>query len=232
MVWVVTSLFTHHWTILPYRLIQPIYIAMGIVTAILAKPTRMQKRASRALAQCDAIEAIGPLVEALGYQDRRMRPDIVKALTRLLPRLKASDARLLNAEQKSILNRALATGDTYTESDFLVAIIQALGQVGGQESVSQVQRWASSYFVSSPGGLRVLEAACACLPALQARAEIERVSGTLLRPSHQPETGPNALLRPSTGRSENAPEQLLRASLQEDANAGAGGGRPAAEDRA
>lgn len=212
--WVIAVLLRWHWGNAPLHIMQPLYIAVAGLTAILVKPTRMQKRAARALAQCDSLEAVGPLIEALGYKDKRIRPDIVKALTRLLPRVKASDDRLLDGVHKSILNQALSNGDTYQEADFLVAIIQALTQVGGSESIPFVQRWTGSW-MHSPGGLRVQETARACLPVLQARAEKKRVSGTLLRPSEKPKTGPDALLRPAANTPNTAPEQLLRASLPE-----------------
>lgn len=61
------------------------------------------------------------------------------------------------------------------------------------------------------GDVRVIEAARACLPFLEIRAEEERNADTLLRASDGRSASPDILLRPADGQVVTEPAHLLRA---------------------
>jgi hypothetical protein len=172
------------------------------------------KKAARRLAQLDDLHCVGPLVEiwggvgSLGF-DRKTRKLAAHALTRLLPRLKASDAELLNEKQRAILRNALDMNGylawgRYRDTDFLVAILKAFEQIGDWRCEPHVRRMAET-----SKNKRVQEAARNCLPYLEALAIKGRVGENLLRSSDKPASGPDVLLRPATGNIETAPQQLL-----------------------
>ena len=91
-----------------------------------------------AISRFDDVRAIGPLAEALEFPDRDIRPIVRKALIHLLPRLKASDAALLNAGQRACLNRALWGGNT----ELTLAILKAWEQVGDADAIPDVEQLA------------------------------------------------------------------------------------------
>jgi hypothetical protein len=172
------------------------------------------------------MRSIGPLVDALHLDDGMTREIAFAALIDLLPRLKASDAALLNEAQRAKLCQLLSLpveNPLYKDIrglfrpannkavDFRVAIRQAFAQVGDSKALGVVERLATRE-AKTEGERRIQEAAEACLPALQTRADLERSSQTLLRASMPSSDASDTLLRPATGTQDSAPEQLLRAS--------------------
>lgn len=119
-----------------------------------------------------------------------------QALIRLLPRLRPTDAGLLNEAQRDILCRELSGGnelmtgrfDDSSEPDanLIVAILRALEQVGDARFVPPVEKLAAGKGRAKKDA-RIREAAQACLPFLQARAE-----------QGAPDADPNIPLRPAT----------------------------------
>ncbi len=114
-----------------------LYIPIGLL-GMSTMASRQQQIAAMALSQCDDVRAIGPLSEALEFQERDIRPLASRALIRLLPRLQASDASLLSAAQRSCLNRAL-TGSNVA---LTLAILKAWEQVGDTAAIPAVQNLA------------------------------------------------------------------------------------------
>jgi hypothetical protein len=168
-----------------------------------------QTEAARKLATHDDVRGVGPLAEALEWPDSDIQMVASRALTRLLPRLQATDAGLLNAAQRANLYRKLNPYQSGHHVELQLAILKAMEQVGDEAAVPYVQRLAGSITLTWHQK-RVRQAAQDCLPYLKDRAAQLRVSQTLLRASSATTVTPDMLLRPAENTS-NAPEQLLRA---------------------
>jgi hypothetical protein len=220
----------------PWEMLNSFSSMAGLV-GITAGATLSQKRAARSLAQFEDVRSVGPLAEALEFGDREVRAVAVEALIRLLPKLQASDASLLDDVQRGCLRRALSKGAHgvyvgFTVStpqggcrrfprrgaygfhpELAVAVLQALEQVGDDRDLAAVQSLADGKGRS--GKLtRVREAAQRCLPYLQQRADERRTRQTLLRASGLSETPADLLVRPVAYVPGNDLE-LLRACLQD-----------------
>ena len=98
--------------------------------------------AVKQIAVLDDIRAVGPLADALELDAKSIRTVARKALTRLLPRLQASDAHLLNADQRASLHRALKSKD----EEFVIAALKAYEQVGDEKALPYVERLAEGYY--------------------------------------------------------------------------------------
>jgi hypothetical protein len=184
----------------------------GLIAAAFAV-SQAQRNATRKLAQFEDIRTVGPLAEALEFNDKSMRAVTEEALIKLLPRLRASDAPLLNEDQRACLNRALTRSKN---TPLVLAILKAYEQVGDEKALPCVEKLAEGEGRTGKEE-RVQAAAIGCLPALRTRIEQQRASQTLLRASDAVATPPEVLLRPAqAGGSDAPPEQLLRASTQEE----------------
>jgi hypothetical protein len=197
----------------------PLGLLLSITTLLMTQLHRLclssrQTEAARKLAQHDDVRGIGPLAEALEWPDSDLQAVAVKALTRLLPRLQATDGTLLNAHQRGCLYRHL-NFHTRSQPEFQLAILKALEQVGDAAAIPHVRKLAKRVAL---GRLQqqVRRAAQDCLPFLETRAEQRRVSQTLLRASSAAGTTPDMLLRPADSSHAAAPEQLLRATENGD----------------
>ena len=167
------------------------------------------RRTTEALAAADDVRIVGPLINRLRIDKKSLfGPGVVRqALTRLLPRLRASDASLITAEQQAHLSRSLAAlAKLGHDTELQLAILAALQQVGGEQAVPVVEGLAHT-----SGERRVREAAQACLPYLQERAKHERSRNTLLRASSATARDGGQLLRSTEGSTTTGPEELLRA---------------------
>ena len=176
------------------------------LTVIGAAASQQQKSASLAIARFDDVRAIGALAEALEFKDKRVAPIAEKSLIHLLPRLKASDASLLNPEQRFCLNRALRGKNT----ELTVAILKAWEQIGDERAIEEVEKLARG---RGRGGSSptVVVAAQECLPFLRQSAERQQIGSQLLRPSDGNLTPSDVLLRPATPHASTDPaDQLLR----------------------
>ena len=180
----------------------------------------LNRKAAAALTTLDDVRCVGALVDIWGEQgainhSARTRRKARLALTRLLPRLKASDAPLLKEAQRAVLRSAL-TGKEYSgygkhyDDEFILSILKATEQVGDWRSLSAVK--ALSQDTKRP---IVQTVALECLPYLQALAEKQKPGENLLRASSASEAAnaaPATLLRPVLGADETRPDTLLRAS--------------------
>jgi hypothetical protein len=172
---------------------------------------RVRSDTARTLEETWDPRAVGVL--AIAYQEGSMDQSIAasRALHKLLPRVRASDAADIDAEQMNALLalacRWAARGDIETK----IALLQALEQIGDARAVPVVESLLNSYHDT------VREAARACLPALQSRLRRTKESATLLRASHSDSIGPGKgeLLRPSTEFDLSPPDQLLRPCADE-----------------
>ena len=185
-----------------------------VVSAILALPVvRIQARLRRAnalLAKVDDVRAIGPLIESLHSSDRDTCQSAEWALRHLLPRLKATDANLLNERQRESLFRALAI----THADFVLAALKALEQIGDEKAIEHVHRLVDG--LGKAGKVpRVQKAAADCLAFLRVKAQRDQENRTLLRPATGADSEGTHLLRPAGSVPDVPPELLLRASSRD-----------------
>lgn len=196
-------------------LIFPIGLALtGILSFACAKRRAYEPADSEELAavlrlaEQEDVCAIGPLLEELGHMDFHRHALVMRALTRLLPRLQQEDEDLLSPDQRSCLRMALreaadATSGAYNV-EFAVAALAALRQVGDHHDLRLAKRLAKD------GGrgvtdARIRRAAAKCAEVLQDRFLQMRHAGVLLRPAKLPA---DTLLRPVENNT--PPEQLLR----------------------
>jgi hypothetical protein len=180
--------------------------------------SRKQTEATQELAHLDDVRGIGLLAEALEWPDTATRKTAIEALTRLLPRLRTDDAGLLNTRQRACLYRMLLLQNARRYGDLLVAILQALEQVGEETALPYVQRMATSRPTKTVQK-RVQEAAVQCLPLLEAQIAQVRSSQTLLRAAAPELAGATALLRPAESALTD-PQQLLRTSDPQESQEG------------
>jgi hypothetical protein len=167
------------------------------------------KKALKSAANLEDIRLVGPLVELLKFEDAGIKRLAGETLIKLLPRLKASDAFLLNTTQRALLCKALMA--RVNAESFRIAILKAFEQVGDSTCLATVQRLADGE-IANEAEARVRDAARECVPYLQARLEQEKAAQSLLRPSaagHSSET----LLHP-VAASPTEPALLLRSTSE------------------
>lgn len=169
------------------------------------------KPALEKLKRMQDVRSVGALINALTIPDQR--DSIKEVLTRLLPRLQASDAHLLSVPQQKLLCQALKQSALpkftlwpNTERTFALAVLTALQQVGTEEAIPAVE-----YVAQTAREAEVRLAAQTTLPYLRTRAEQQHNEQTLLRASAINETVAAELLRPASEQTETPPQQLLRA---------------------
>jgi hypothetical protein len=181
------------------------YLAAAGLAAYFA-PTRLQKRATRELAECDDVRAVGPLAEALDKQDGATRGIAMKALQRLLPRLKESDADMLSERQLECLREAMTKKDAPA---LLPSLLVAVGQVGDESFLENVKSLADGkgHAKKDPA---IRAAAQSCLVPLKERVEREQAPRTLLRPAEETGAPGQSLLRPAGHAPGADPAELLR----------------------
>jgi hypothetical protein len=119
--------------------------------------------------------------------------------------VRASDAHLLTDDQLDALCRCMKEDRPL----LVLAILEALKQVGGERAIPHVEKLLDKTYASGRRDI-VARAAADCLPVLRVRAEQQRAARTLVRAASAPDEPSNILLRPA-GTSMPAPaDQLLR----------------------
>ena len=191
------------------------FIIWAITWALFALRTRLpltarQKEVAGTLEGIEDIRAIAPLLDALGPRPDHDPPQIRAVLARLLNRVRASDANLLDRGQRGVLYRELGR-ETLTgeQIEFTVAILRALEQIGTGEALPYVAQLARRTY-PRPAPLNVLSAAQRCLEFLQQRGGSQTIRQTYLRASDKNTTQPDTLLRPADDTGATPAEQLLR----------------------
>jgi hypothetical protein len=187
------------------------YIQVGIYGLIaLFGVNYYQVRALHTLKRYDDVRAIGAFADGLRFKSYRIRQAVMEELTNLLPRLRASDASLLNPAQRSRLNKLLTS--YWTEPTLIKAILLAWEQVGDQDALPYVQRLADGNTRSS----EVRKAAEECLPYLTQRVAELNAASTLLRAADNAAIRPDVLLRAAAGSGSPHSDELLRADIPPD----------------
>ena len=169
-------------------------------------PHRLRARVD-AIVKFGYLQSVGPLAEALEMSDSEVTETAIRALIRLLPRLKASDASLINPHQRSCLNEALRWN---RDIDLTLAILAAWEQVGDTGAIEDVEGLAAGQ--GSGGRIPKIKAAAQeCLPLLLQSAGRQQNNTQLLRPVDGSIMPKDTLLRPALPQaSPIPPDQLLR----------------------
>ena len=208
-------------------------LSVGLILSLFivnsARKPRLRRRTLTArIADQYDVRSVGPLIDALHLDDAKTREIAIAALTDLLPCLKASDTALLDESQRAKLChllsvpvenplhkdvRALFQPADSRAIAFRVAILQAFEQVGDSKALPVVRL--AKVKRKTEGEKRIQEAAQACMPALQLRADCEGRSRTLLRAANAAASHEDTLLRPAGGQQKAEPEKLLRPSQRE-----------------
>jgi hypothetical protein len=192
--------------------------SMGGVIAGMLAVSSAQKNATRALGEFDDKQTVGAWALALEYDDKEVVAMAREKLPKLLPQLNASDAHLLDEDQRTQLYKALHKHPNKKNPNITLhqAILKALQQVGDEKALPHVEKLAKGEGIADRfPELKV--AAEACLPFLTARVEQIRASQTLLRASsaaEAPSAGSDVLLRPALDAGATPAQELLRASQE------------------
>lgn len=183
--------------------------------------TANQRQSATALARTRDPRALNALAIAYRDGDPDTRQVCEQGLRSILGSVRASDAVHLSDEGLAALLGILHYRDM--RYALKVAVLKGLEQIGDGRAIPAVQRMLNPSGVA-PLGLRVLrrfgvvpsdpyesvvEAARACLPYLEERAEAQRQRERLLRPATAPTGQSDHLLRPA-GSDSTPEEQLLR----------------------
>jgi hypothetical protein len=192
-------------------------LGLAALCVWLAAPTKTLRLAVRELTGYYAdLVAAGPLIDALGIEDRETGAAVRSALAELLPRLRPADVQLLSHRHllslHRVLNRNVRTG-RHKDADFVIAVIRAVEKIGGDQSLLHLERLAHSGG-RSPDQVRIREAAHAALPRLRDRLDPKSSKNLLLRPSLFPGTAAELLLRPACASATSDAGSLLRAGQQ------------------
>ncbi|HLK61098.1 MAG TPA: hypothetical protein VKU00_31335 [Chthonomonadaceae bacterium] len=187
-------------------LLSTMLLSGGLISIFAARGVYAQRNLTNALIHTDDLRVIGPLLEAADSSEVSGAMAAM-VLTRLLPRLQASDAGLLDDNARNRLNSALLKQSR--NADFVLAALKALQQVGDARALPVVQKLANRTDRSA-AAQSIRAAAQECLPFLELRAAQEQASQTLLRASGVNATPPDTLLRPVQNPIQVPAEELLR----------------------
>lgn len=194
----------------------------AILTALATQLHRLtvserHKAFAQRMSRVTDVRFIGRLADLLEWPDPEVQAAAVGALTRLLPAVKASDTVFHSAGQRAALYGQLVPAKAGRHSEFLIAILRALEQVGDAAAVPHVLHLANAQPVSARER-RVCDAASECLPYLQERARLSDSSNMLLRASSAAWTGADTLVRAADATPASDPGELLRAGSGDGAN--------------
>jgi hypothetical protein len=229
----------YSWPSLDFPLLIALVFGPLLVAFLLARPFKRLKAAIEALSQYDDVKAVGPALEYSQYiLPRSTKRALRTALTRLLFRVKASDAHLISEKQQRQMLQLLAnflfrssqmgyrprwlnsledrimSKTQKANAPLCEAILTALGQVGDESTLATV-RFIAEMDARTPDQERVRRAAQACLPPLEERVDRARPGQTLLRPADM--EGTENLLRAVQPGASIDTSQLLRSVNEPEA---------------
>ena len=163
-----------------------------------------------ALSRIGDQRAAAPITAALAMNDPATSKLARDALVALLPKLRASDASLLEPNHRRILDRELGRS-ARKRPELALAILAAWEQAGDESSIPAVQKLADA----APGDRirpAVVARARECLPLLRISADRLRTHSELLRASSEAPGTEAELLRAAGGAVGSSSENLLRAT--------------------
>jgi HEAT repeat protein len=172
--------------------------ACVVFLGIAATQAPAEDEIAGALFRIDDLRAMGPIAQALDNADTRWVAEEV--LIRLLPRVRASDAHVLNENQRSSLYRNLQRKNTR----FVIACLEALRQIGDEAALPYVKKLAE---IKGRGSTvrSIRESALETLPFLENLVQQARNKKTLLRPTGEPT---DRLPRPADEPTDTLPRPL------------------------
>ena len=218
--WFVILLCALSWNVAAERIRVPLdlrlawTVVLSLMSSIVLTRLMVSRRQSDALRQLtgsDDLRAIGPLTIALNWPEISLRNAAAVALTRLLPRLQAADATLLDDSTRSRLYRHMMKSKTMTQQHLALAILKSLEQAGDSSTVHYVRTLASRRVITDQDQ-RLRLAARACLIQLDARLGTEHRHQPASRHSDHDGTF-ETRLRPTSNQEEAVPPTALRAGL-------------------
>lgn len=216
-----------------------LFTLVGPATGLYMLSTGRHRRLARAVAACDDLQALGPLIGSLNLPGNRLQRDVAEAVTRMLPRIDgAAAARLTVGEVDSLnfqLRRAALDPLSYSNGHdgfegvvmiagvrrtrytagqnrfyaLLRAIIETSPLFGNCETLRNLERLARMK-VRSPRRVDLASAARDAADLLRGRIERNSVAEHLLRPAMDVDSA--ALLRPAASATDTDESRLLRPS--------------------
>jgi len=160
--------------------------------------------------------AVGAVAQLCLQTHNSFTVDIaVEILLKMLPCVKADDARYITESQMEALLALLVVHNQFSVNaqraeEMPFAVLKALEQIGDSRAIEPVKR-----LTTGRGNWRYHKAAQECLRYLEQHGEERNQNRSLLLPSSL-ETGPDTLLRAANRQAEAQPEQLLRAAIDEE----------------
>ena len=184
----------------------PLFLSAGVMGCFSVRGLYAQRNLTNALIHSNDLRLIGPLLETAASSEISGATAAL-VLTRLLPRLQASDAEMLDEKARECLNSALLKH--CGNAEFVLSALKALQQIGDARALPVVLKLAHRADRSA-AGQSIREAAQECLPFLEVRAAQQQASQTLLRASDVSAMPPDILLRPVQNPTDVPAEELLR----------------------
>jgi hypothetical protein len=151
-----------------------------------------------------ALQGDGPAIASLLDLHRPYDAGSRIALIRVLGAVRPDVAASFGPERQAAMARLISRGAAWDDPDLAIAVLGALTHIGQARALDAVRFLACAEERDAHSAVR--EAASACLPIIEARAQQCRRSGALLRPAEAPS---DALLRPAAARSTDADSLLL-----------------------
>lgn len=152
-----------------------------------------------------------PLIDLMQTMQPEITRQAKRALARLLPRLRQSDAPLLGLDARAYLHGVLNTARHAPgyDQELTIAVLRGLQQIGDAAALAYVIPLADK---SGHGGQDPMISAAAreCLTELEARCSQERFQQTYLRAATPPAAPTESLVRPASELVATAPSELLR----------------------
>ena len=148
---------------------------------------------------------IAALIDAMEFTDEPTACRARMAVIDLLPCLEAEDGVLLRNRQRTSLHRALRGSN----AELILAILQALEQIGDSKAISYVQRLTSCpVWITDSEHISFM--AKRCLLALNSRMEADQTARALVRAVSASTADSEILVRPTCREEAREPKELLR----------------------
>lgn len=180
---------------------------LGLAVGLATRGLYAKRNAIQALMCVQAPEALDALIDAAQDADSAG----VMAAEALVPRLQSVRASDKDRFAKPLLTSlAMAMRKQSRNRQFVIAALQALSQVGGEESISAVEGIVRDTASGRRKDGPLHEAATDCLAALKIEAASAEQSRTLLRASTGQDRDGSALLRPASNSETGNAAELLR----------------------
>jgi hypothetical protein len=206
---------------------------------------REERAAAKQLVELDDVRTVGSLIDTLqwtndrGTRDSALRPELWRALGRLLPRLTEEQAHQLGEERHGLLAAWMKDWDLpffgigahVQTNESLLGMLHVMTYLG-QGSIKVLfrstksvlllpvlDRWARGEEAGRDPAVQ--QAAVACREAIQQKLALARSGKQLLRASCSTADSPEVLLRPALGAEKTDPQELLRPGASDPGSADA-----------